>query len=68
MTKEEVRSLMESSQTEAEWNANCNKVKRECDGYPAFWFAEIVQSGIAGRVAARFGKDDRIHVQTIAIE
>lgn len=68
MTIEEVKSLMESSQTEEQWNANCDKVKRECDGYPSFWFTEIVLSGLAGRVTARFGRDDRIHTQTITIE
>lgn len=68
MDKEEVKSLMESSQSEQEWNDNCNKVKAAYDGYPPFWYQEIVLSGLAGRVAARFGKDDKIHIVTTSRE
>jgi len=63
MDRDQVISLMESSQSEEEWNRNCNLVKGKCDGYPPFWFEVIVASGLAGRVAARFGKDDKIHIQ-----
>jgi hypothetical protein len=65
MNREEVIKLMESSQTEQEWNDNCTKVKTACGGYPDFWFAAIVSSGLVSRVAARFGKDDKIHVTVI---
>lgn len=65
MTKEQVIELMESSQSEQEWNNNCDIVKGKCDGYPNFWFSTIIASGLAGRVAARFGKDDKIHIQII---
>jgi hypothetical protein len=67
MTIEEVKTLMGSSQSEAEWDANCDRVKKAHNGYPSFWFREIVMSGLAGRVAARFGRDDRVHVQTMTI-
>jgi len=50
MTKDEVKTLMRSSRTEAEWNTNCDKVKAACGGYPEFWFAEIVQSGLMNEV------------------
>ena len=62
MNKEEVIKLMKSSKTEAEWDANCDTVKRVCNGYPPFWFSAIVMSGVAAEVMARFGKDDKIHI------
>lgn len=62
MNREQVIELMESSQSEAEWNANCDRVKRECGGYPVFWFEAIMLSGLANRVLARFGRDDKIRV------
>lgn len=47
MTQEEVLALMRSSKSETEWNANCHKVKAAHDGhYPAYWFAEVIQSGL----------------------
>lgn len=49
MEEKDVIELMESSQTEQEWNKNCDKVKEVCNGYPDFWNAAIVVSGLAGR-------------------
>lgn len=66
MDKDQVSALMESSQTEQEWNNNCDKVKKACNGYPNFWFEVIIMSGLAGRVTARFGKDDKIHIEPIS--
>lgn len=68
MTVEQVKSLMESSQTEEEWNANCDRVKGAHDGYPSFWFSEIIQSGLASRVFSRFGQNDQIKIQTITLK
>lgn len=62
MNKEEVVKLMESSKTEQEWNDNCDKVKKACDGYPDFWFSTIISSGLGGRVMAKFGQDDKIRI------
>ncbi len=57
MTEEQVVELMKSSTTEAEWNANCDKVKADAGGdYPSFWYKAIVQSGIAGEASAKFGR------------
>lgn len=47
MTREDVVNLMKSSKSEAEWNANCDKVKKACGGYPDFYNAVIV-SGVLG--------------------
>ena len=47
MTIPQVQLLMLSSKTEKEWNDNCDKVKKEFNGYPEWWYAEIVISNIA---------------------
>jgi hypothetical protein len=56
MNETEVAELMESSKSEAEWNSNCDEVKRRCKGYPGFWYSLIVMSGLSARVAASFGR------------
>ena len=63
MTENEVTKLMESSKSENEWNNNCDIVKRECGGYPPFWYSAIVISGLMGKTASSWGKDDKIHVR-----
>jgi len=62
MSRDEVVEIMESSRTPEEWNANCDKVKRACGGYPDFWFTAVISSGLAGRVMAAFGRDDKIRI------
>jgi hypothetical protein len=62
MTSQQVLTLMLSSQTETEWNANCDRVKVACGGYPSFWWETIMVSGVAAKVAARWGGDDQIRV------
>jgi len=51
MSADEAKALMRSSESEQEWNDNCDEVKRRCGGYPGFWFAEIMLSGLAEDVA-----------------
>lgn len=47
MTRQEVVSLMESSETPAEWNKNCQIVKDAHGGeYPLYWFEAIIMSGV----------------------
>jgi hypothetical protein len=55
MEKSDVVSLMESSKSESEWNNNCDKVKDACNGYPDYWYREIIMSGLCDRVSSRFG-------------
>lgn len=56
LLKEAVIASMELSKSEAEWNANARKAKRTYGGrYPSWWYKEIVQSGLCGRVAAGWG-------------
>ncbi|KKN88442.1 hypothetical protein LCGC14_0250050 [marine sediment metagenome] len=57
MTKEYVLSLMGSSKNEHEWNANCDVVKREYGGYPDWWYAEIILSGLLRRTLGQ-GSDE----------
>ena len=47
MTILEVQRLMLSSKTVAEWNDNVDKVKKEFNGYPEWWYKEIITSNIA---------------------
>lgn len=55
MTRDEVTALMKSSKSEAEWNANCDKVKKACGGqYPGFWYEVVVLSGLVHQVSAGF--------------
>lgn len=65
MSRDEVVKLMESSQTQEEWNGNCDKVKKACNGYPDFWFVAVISSGLAGRVMANFGGDDRVRIMRL---
>ena len=46
MDEREVVALMKSSKSEAEWDANCDKVKQALGGYPSWWFAAIMLSGV----------------------
>jgi hypothetical protein len=50
MTVDEVKALMRSSNNEQEWDANCETVKAKCNGYPSWWFQEIVVSGFMNEV------------------
>jgi len=50
MQESEVVELMKSSNSEQEWNDNCDKVKAACDGYPDFWYSAIVMSGVLAGV------------------
>lgn len=51
MSQDEVIALMESSKSRDEWNANADIVKASCGGYPSWWYAVIVLSGLLGRVS-----------------
>ena len=65
MTQCEVVALMKSSRSESEWNANCNKVKKACGGYPDFWHSAIVLSGVAAETAKKFGGSAEITITTL---
>jgi len=50
--RNQVVELMKSSKSEREWNANCDKVKKACGGYPGFWFRAIILSGVLAQTQA----------------
>ncbi len=51
MNQEQVLNLMKSSKNEAEWNANCDKVKADNKGlYPDYWYKEVIQTRLADTV------------------
>lgn len=54
MTQDDVVALMESSRSEDEWNQNCDRVKAACGGYPDYWYAAVVLSGVAARTQAKW--------------
>ena len=65
MTRDEVIALMESSNSAQEWRHNADEVKEACNGYPEFWWAAIIKSGLGDRVNARWGSDAQIHIHPI---
>jgi len=40
---------METSRSEREWDANCDRVKTMFDGYPHFWYESIILGGVLQR-------------------
>ena len=64
MTEQEVVELMKSSNSADEWNANCDKVKKACAGYPSFWWPAIMQSGVATETAKKL--DGSMDIKIIA--
>jgi hypothetical protein len=66
MNKQDVITLMESSKSPAEWNANCDKVKKACNGYPPFWYGAIIASGLAERVTNSYGSTAEMEVITVS--
>ena len=56
MQQQEVIDLMASSKNETEWNANCDKVKSACGGYPDFWYPAIIMSGVLTKCRANWGQ------------
>lgn len=65
MNEQSVVELMGSSRTEAEWNANADKVKAHFNGYPNWWYGAIVMSGVLRRTAARWGSDGEIKIEQV---
>ncbi len=56
MSETEVVALMKSSKSEAEWDKNCDFVKKKCGGYPGFWYAAIILSGLLNKVSSSWKK------------
>jgi hypothetical protein len=65
MSKKEVVDLMASSTSEDQWQRNCSVVRERCGGYPDFWHAAIINSGLRVRVAASWGGNSGLHVKEV---
>jgi hypothetical protein len=65
MTMDKIVALMESSRSAQEWDANCDKVKAACGGYPAGWYAAIVLSGVAAKTMAKFDETAGFKIWTV---
>ena len=57
MKEQEVIDLMASSNSEKEWNDNCDIVKEAFNGYPSFWYPAILVGGVmaAAKVSWELG-------------
>lgn len=49
-TVEGVLEALRKTQSETEWNAVCDEVKKANGGYPGFWFEKVNRSGEMSRV------------------
>ncbi len=65
-TLDDVVTLLESSQSEDDWNDSCDKIKSANGGsYPDFWWEHIIQTNFAKRVSSRWGGDDKIRISIV---
>jgi hypothetical protein len=49
----------------AEWNTNCDQVKRANGGYPDFWYEAVVVSGLSDKTAAGWGGDAQMKIVVV---
>jgi len=55
LSKEEIISFMESSESKSEWNFNCKRVKKSYNGrFPKWWFAEMIESGLLAELKIKW--------------
>ena len=54
MTQSQVVELMKSSNSEENWIENADQVEEACGGYPSFWNAAIVESGLMEKVTSNW--------------
>ena len=67
LTQEEL-GVLKSCNSEKDWNAACDEIKRTRDGaYPPDWWAKVKLSGMMARISARWGSDDRIHMHPLKL-
>lgn len=56
MTQEQL-DMMASSQSEDEWNMNCERVKKAHGGqYPPDWFMKVILSGLLTKTRTNWSK------------
>lgn len=55
LLKDSDLNALKNSQNEEEWNAVCDRVKKEGGGnYPTDWFEKVLRSGVAGDAQERW--------------
>ena len=59
-TPEGVAAHMSESTSEADWNKRCDEVKAANGGYPSFWFATVIMSGLADKTLGAGSSDIKI--------
>lgn len=65
MNSSEKRSLR-SCQSEEEWNAACDAIKKDHGGeYPEEWYDEVILSGMADVIMSRWGGNTKIRISTL---
>jgi len=68
LTGAELKTL-EACQTATDWSRACDAIKlAHGGGYPTDWYAKVIQSGMANRIAARWGSDAELHFTVIPTE
>lgn len=53
-TPEEVAAYMSAATSKSDWNERCDAVKSANNGYPDFWYATIVLSGLMATTSRNF--------------
>ena len=51
MTREEVTKFMTDAKNVDDWNERCDLVKKTFNGYPDFWYEDIIATGMAGKIS-----------------
>ena len=60
--KNAILARLDASTSRRQWNEICAEVKSYYGGYPAWWFPDVILSGIAQRGANRFSDGCMIKV------
>jgi hypothetical protein len=55
MTEKNLNDL-KNTKNEREWNAVCEQIKKEHNGYPPDWYGKVVLSGMMAKVVRGWGK------------
>jgi hypothetical protein len=53
-TSQDVVDFMSAATSESDWNERCDKVKDAFNGYPDFWFSDIILNGVLATTRAKW--------------
>lgn len=68
ITQEELDRLS-NTKNESEWNDACDAIKKAHNGgYPSDWWAKVMQSGLAAKVAVKWGQPDAFELKVLPLE